>query len=251
MNYQLAFIDEFGNNGLDFEKPDVSTHFIVTAIIVDEEKLNLIEEKLEIVRKKHFQTGEIKSKSIGDNDKRRIEILNDISTIDFHLFASIVDKRELKTKGFTYKQSFYKFLHALVDRELFRIYPNIKIVADEHGGDEFKKSFIKYIESNHVSDLFNQKFNLTNSKSNLLVQLADFISGTLSRCYETTKLSDRRNEILIALKSKILEIRNWPIQNRNYSYDPTVFKDFDNSISELSVSIAKDFIAVNRQHKVD
>ena len=34
MKNQIAYIDEFGNNGLDFEKEGVSDTFIVTAIIV-------------------------------------------------------------------------------------------------------------------------------------------------------------------------------------------------------------------------
>lgn len=245
MKNQLAYIDEFGNNGLDFSNQGTSSHFIVTAIIIDSDCLTQIETEVEAVRKKYFQTGEMKSSSVGNNDSRRKQILTELSNIDFHIYSCVIDKKQLKTRGFTYKQSFYKFLHSLVDKELFRIYPNIQIVADEHGGEEFKKSFIQYIKTNHISDLFNQTFYLSDSRSNLLIQLADIITGTLSRCYETSKLSPSRQDFLGIIKDKILEIREWPTQFNEYLYDPKQYGDFDKLISELSVNIAKDFISSN------
>jgi hypothetical protein len=250
MRNQLAYIDEFGNNGLDFSSQGASTHFIITAIIIDSEKLIQIENETERIRKKYFQNGEMKSKGIGENDARRKLVLTDLVKMDFHIFSFIVDKRQLKTKGFTYKQSFYKFLHSLVDKELFKTYPDIKIVADEHGGEEFKKSFIQYIKSNHISDLFNQSFSLSDSKSNLLIQIADIVTGTLSRCYETTKLSDNRQFFLDILKDKILEIREWPTQYSEYVYDPKQYLDFDQLIGDLSVSLAKDFISSNENTSI-
>jgi Protein of unknown function (DUF3800) len=245
MKNQLAYIDEFGNNGLDFSNKGTTTHFIVTSIIINSIDLIQIESEVEVVRKKYFQTGEMKSKNIGDNDSRRMQIIKDLAKINFHIFSFVIDKQQLKTKGFTYKPSFYKFLHSLVDRELFKIYPEIQIVADEHGGEEFKKSFIQYIKANHISDLFHQTFNLSDSKSNLLIQLADIITGTLSRCYETSKLSKNRQIFIDILKDKILEIREWPTQFNEYLYDPAQFEDFDFLIGDLSVNIAKDFITQN------
>ncbi|MDF2451691.1 MAG: hypothetical protein K0S26_1195 [Bacteroidota bacterium] len=157
MKKQIAFIDEFGNNGLDFGKVDVSTHFIITAVLFDEENFNEEENNIELVRKKHFQTGEMKSSKIASDDTRRMKVLTDLSDVKYHIFSIVVDKRELTTEGFKYKPSFYKFLHSLVDRELFKVFPKIQIVADEHGGTEFKAGFIKYIQENHVTDLFNQE----------------------------------------------------------------------------------------------
>jgi len=39
MNEYVAFLDEWGNNGLDFAKQGVSTHFIVVAITLRKEQL--------------------------------------------------------------------------------------------------------------------------------------------------------------------------------------------------------------------
>lgn len=239
MNRQIAFIDEFGNNGLDFSKQEVSTHFIVTAILFDEERLTNEEAKLEAIRKTFFQTGEMKSSKIGSDDGRRLKVIQALDDVNYHIFSVVVDKRELTTEGFKYKPSFYKFLHSLVDRELFRVFPKLQIIADEHGGTDFKQGFIKYIKTYHVSDLFNQEFNISNSKSELAVQLADIITGTIARCYETTKLSEAKQEFLEALKPKITDIRFWPPENKKIAFTKKEHTAYDKAISELSLSLAE------------
>jgi hypothetical protein len=46
----IAFIDEFGTNSFSFDKPDVSTHFIITCIIVEKSKEYSIKGELEKIR---------------------------------------------------------------------------------------------------------------------------------------------------------------------------------------------------------
>lgn len=239
---ELAFIDEFGDNGLDFTKSGTSIHFIVSAVIVEEDKLKEIEAQVEGIRSKYFQLGEMKSKSVGINDDRRIKILHSLMEIDFHFFSIVVDKRRLKTKGFEYKQSFYKHLHTRLDSELFRLFPNIKIVADEHGHDKFKQEFIDYVKKRHVRDLFNQNFILSNSKSSPLIQLADIISGTLARCFEPSKISNEKDKFFSILKPKTLEIREWPYSYSEYRFDKNDFVEFNEVVAESGIRLATDFI---------
>ncbi|MFA6335018.1 MAG: DUF3800 domain-containing protein [Bacteroidales bacterium] len=247
MNNQLAFIDEYGNFGFDFDKEGVSTHFIVTAIIVDFDSLHQCELLLENVRKTEFQTGEIKSSSVGKDTNRRLRILKELIKIDFHVFSVVIDKRKLTGEGFKFKQPFYKFLHSLVDRELFKVFPDLKIVADEHGSKEFMDGFIKYIGNNHIPNLFNQSdFRFSNSKSDLVVQLADFITGTLSLCYDEKRLSDYRSDFLTVIKDKLIKIRFWPKDYFPYSYEPQKdFQEFDLTISTLGVNMAKQVLNDN------
>jgi hypothetical protein len=250
MKKQIAFIDECGNNGLDFYKTGVSSHFIVTAILFDEDILSAEEKKIEIIRQTHFQTGEMKSSNVADNDNRRIKILRDLDSINYHIFSIVIDKRKLITEGFKYKQSFYKFLHSLVDRELFKIFPQIRIVSDEHGGENFKAGFVSYIRNKHISDLFNQDFVLSNSKSELAVQLADFISGTLGRCYEETKLSESKSTFLEILKSKITVIKFWPNEYSHFSFIPDGENEYDETIANLGISLAEQFVKEYEQSGV-
>lgn len=81
MERVYAFTDESGAFGWDIENPNVSTHFIITAIIVKGPDLEGFTQKAEALRKKHFQTGEIKSSNIGGNHARRLRVLADLQGI--------------------------------------------------------------------------------------------------------------------------------------------------------------------------
>jgi hypothetical protein len=244
MNDHIAFLDEWVNNDLDFTKPGVSTHFIVTAITLRKEQLSEAESQLEEVRKRFFQTGPIQSTKVGSDDKRRILILKQLLTVPFQLFSLVVDKRELRGEGFYYKGSFYKFLHGLADRELYRSFPNLELVADRHGDESFMQGFTQYIYNRHVPTLFNQaSFRFVNSQSSILVQAADFVAGTLARCYDETVLSSERASFVQLLKPKLLTLKYWPDV-----FAPVVAQsvpdqaNYNAPLAELCVGLGQDFL---------
>jgi hypothetical protein len=244
----VAYIDEFGNSSLDFNETRNSTHFIVTAVIANKEKVKSLEEKLDRIRANNFQRGEIKSSKVAANDGRREKILKEICQLDFTIYAVVVNKKQLFSEGFRYKKSFYKFIHSLVDRELYKTFPNLEIVADEHGGNKFMEEFVAYIKKNHIPDLFHQsEFRFTNSKNLSLVQIADFVSGTLGRCYDETKISGIRKKFLALLNPKVIHIKQWPENYKSYTYEPKDFSEFNSIIADLGVNLAQQFIESNKQ----
>lgn len=50
-----AFTDEYGAFGWDIDNPSVSTHFIITAVIVKESDLSVFTQKTDELRRKHFK----------------------------------------------------------------------------------------------------------------------------------------------------------------------------------------------------
>ena len=88
-----AFTDEYGAFGWDIDNPSVSTHFIITAIIVKESDLEDYKVGAEKVRRKHFQIGEMKSAKVGKDHKRRLRILSDLDTLPFNIFSVCIDKK--------------------------------------------------------------------------------------------------------------------------------------------------------------
>ena len=135
----LAFIDESGNTDLDTLKQGVSKYFIVCAVIIDEDKVDALKIEVEAIRKKYFQTGEIKSSSVRDRDDhaRRIKILENIQQLNFKFYAIAVEKQALsRDGGFPYKKSFLKFINGLLYKQLFENFPSITVFADEHGGQD-------------------------------------------------------------------------------------------------------------------
>lgn len=141
-----AFTDEYGAFGWDFSQKDVSTHFIITAIIVKESDLSYLRNEVEKIREKHFQTGEMKSLKVGKNHNRRKRILADLIKLPFTIFPIIINKKLCENyKGLHFKKSFYKFTNNIMHKGLRRSFSKITIVADEIGANDYMKSFIEYV----------------------------------------------------------------------------------------------------------
>ena len=144
-NKKYAFVDEFGAFGYDFTNAGCTSHFIISAIIVDESDLDIVANGVEVIRKKYFQQGEIKSSKIGRNHNRRVGVLNELKQLPFHIFSFVCDKRKIyENSGLRYKQPFYKFLNNIVHQELRIAYSNLTITADEVGGNDYLQSFAAY-----------------------------------------------------------------------------------------------------------
>lgn len=149
MERVYAFTDEYGAFGWDIDNPSVSTHFIITAVIVKESNLSVFTQKANNLRKRHFQTGEIKSSRIGKDHNRRLRVLSDLQDIPFSFFSVCIDKKKCKenmsTRGLQYKKSFYKFMNNIVHREFRRAFEKITVVADEIGNSDYMQSFCEYV----------------------------------------------------------------------------------------------------------
>lgn len=252
MGKQLAYIDEFGNSGLDIGQPGVSSHFIITAILVDDDKAESISQSVEQIRKKHFQTSEIKSSKVGSNHSRRIKILKDIAELDIQTFTIVIDKSKLISEGYKYKEVFYKNLPRIILNILIDTFPDIHISADEHGSNEFMLSFKKYLKNGFQSDLFNSyEFYFTDSKTNNIVQVADFIAGTIARGFDKEKYTIKSKDFFEIIKDNTYQIREWPFERK----EPYLLKvgshlpDYDADIANYSLSIARSFIKQNESSK--
>lgn len=250
-----AFADESGNNSFKFDSQ--GSHFIVATVICNSEKVQDLEKQVDIIRQNHnFQTGEIKSSGVAGNHKRRLNILNDIVKLDISVYAVIVDKRELKGQGFNYKKSFYKYLNNLLYKELFRTFPQLDLFVDEHGGNDYMLEFKNYVYKNHQKNLFSgSQFGIQNSKQSNLIQIADFVAGTIAYIYDETKKSEYSEEFKTVLKPIVSDFNFFP---KEYN-----FKEFNESntdesysplIAEVSILRINNFIEKevgNDQQKID
>jgi len=247
-----GFLDEFGNSGLDFSKDNVSTHFAIGAIIVQESDIPDIEKALEEIAKKHFSGSEIKSSNVGKNDRRRLRILGEILELRFKIYCMVFDKRQIFGKGLKYKRTFLKYLNNQVFKALYLAFPNIKLIADEHGTKEFMDGFVTYVEKRYQrKTMFEESdFNFVESKSHRLAQLADFIVGTVARCYDETVLSPNSQTFMDSLmvSNRLIPIVEWPERVQVYhdtEEESSNQSDQDNIVFQYSVRIARHFIEEN------
>ncbi|TKJ42465.1 hypothetical protein CEE37_01925 [candidate division LCP-89 bacterium B3_LCP] len=250
---QYAFVDAYGDPNLDVSKGGVSTCFIITAIIVEHDHLVELERDADEIRKIHFRTGEMKSKNVGSNDERRRKILKDIAGLDFKFYSIIIDKREVwESSGLIYREPFIKFTHGLLYRKLYRTFPEMFIISDEYGGRSFMEGFQKYVNENHVPDLFiRAEFGFVASHEQPIVQLADFISGTLARHFDPKKSTTVSKDFMNILLNRTLLIDTWPPISHPSTNKSWITKgnDFDNLICELALYKASNFIEENMDTK--
>jgi len=250
MDNILAFIDEFGDSCMETSKKNISTLFIIVAIIIKQSQRDQLETALQTIRDKYFQGSEIKSSNIKGNDKRRKIVLEQLTLQNFKFYAYVIDKTKLNGRGFSYRKSFYKFAHGILDRELFTTIPSIKLYADEIGSGDFMRSFVEYIRRTKMPNLFDNEYLFIDSKSSNINQLADLIAGTLGRCYDKKFLSSNRRDFMDLLKDKVLGINSWPID-----YNLHIYRDndsgIDNKIRDASIQKAKGFLFEYKQNKGD
>jgi hypothetical protein len=233
-NTFFAFIDESGGHGFDFTSSGTSTHFVATAILVNQERLSDVESQFSIIKSKYFPQSEIKSSKIGSRDHIRQKLLEEMKDVDFNFFSVVVDKRKIHTNtGLRYKESFYKFLYGLLYNNIYRTFKNIEIVADELISNDFVASFEKYIKDNHQFDLFHQnKISFHNSRNTILLQLADLIGGSLNR--NISKKSGL--SVLDIIANKCTAIVYWPENYNAFTVDENEIEDeFREVISELAL----------------
>lgn len=253
---QNAYFDESGGFGFAFDKPNVSTHFVISGIVFTDSSFDKIEKLGEEISKNYFGGSEIKSSKIGQNDQRRIKILKVALSGDFFIHSMVFDKRQISiSSGLRYKRSFIKYFTNLAYENLFLTYSRLNIVADEHGNKEFMDGLRTYLSNRYENkNLFGEsEFGFKSSKSSRILQLADLFVGSIARCYDGSILSDRREEILdLLIKSgKLLPIFEWPQRIKPLISDiaETSLDIHDSEVLAFSIKKAEQFILENKTNR--
>ena len=246
---RYAFVDESGDSNLDLSKKDISSHFIVTALIVSEDKVDELRKEVEPFRQKHFQTGEIKSSKVADDHLRRERILKDICSLDFRFISLAVDKNQIiPTSGLIWKKPFLKFLQGLLYNKLYKAFPSLVVYSDEHGRREFMEGFVKYVKNNHIPDLFTTSdFHFVPSKDEVLVQVSDFLSGTIAKIVAKNSDPICVSKFIALLKQRAISIEEWPPRFATFieNEDAVRTKEYDPIVAQQSLHRAISFLEEN------
>jgi len=186
----------------------------VCSILVAEKDLDAAYAQAEAIRRCHFQTGEIKSSKLKAKDSdRRARILTELADLPFKLYFTVVDKSRIhKDGGLRIKTSFIKYVNGLLYERLFSVFPDLRMIVDEHGGQEFQESLRGYVVDRFVNDLFGDQeaFQTISSKDNVLVQVADFFAGSVAQIYEEKASEGAVLAYKKILRSLTLGMLEWP-----------------------------------------
>lgn len=240
-----AFAAEYGNNSFDFTTQ--GTHFIVVAVIVKEAEKEGLERELEAVRGRYFGTGEIDTIEVGEYHSRRQVILEDLVKRNFYTYCLIVDKQKLFSDGFKYMEPFYKYLCGILYKELYKAFPELILSVDE-GKHHFLKTFRNYVYKYHIRDLFfGSEFQMIKGRENKIIQLSEFICGTLARCFDRVKDLSHRETFLRILEPRLSGINYFPREFRvEHIIEEEKKGEYDYLISRYATTLALNFLDTKR-----
>lgn len=246
-----AFLDESGDPNLDVEK-GATTHYAVGAVVVEEADLDALRAKVEAVRKHHFQTGPMKSSALRKNPARRLDVLRALDETGYRMLGLVVDKRRLdKESGLKFRASFKKFIDRFMYTKLFRAFPELHVRADRHGRPSFMESFERYLKRDWKQlDLLARppEIQFVGDESEVLVQAADVVAGSLRVAYEDETSLDDAREILSHFHRASLGIQEWPAAPRSAAAlapvdDPS---DFDDIVRRAAEGSAYAFLQASK-----
>lgn len=241
---RTAFIDECGNFGFDFTKDGTSKFYIVCAVIIRNTDIPQLEKAAETIRRNNFGgRGEMKSSQVAADDRRRIKIINEIIQLDFSVILLIANKERFHKDSLltNYKDTFIKYLHQRLYMNLYSAYPKLRIVEDKMGYSEFQASFNKYVISRRPEiNLFDEyDFDYVDSQNSVLVQLADFIAGTINR----QLVGENTPNFQSILRGKILHTEKFPGDNNVNLNSMADSSKYNKEISDLAFRKAKAYIS--------
>ncbi|HYD52145.1 MAG TPA: DUF3800 domain-containing protein [Gemmatimonadaceae bacterium] len=212
-----AFVDAYGDPGLQVELEATTTAFIVAAVVVDHEDLASVRSEADAIRSHFFGPGPIKSKKVADDDERRLEILSRLMALPLKFAAVALDKArtpqdgDLLYPGLRFPPSFfYKFTHSKLFEPLYSRHEQLTILADRIGREEYMDSFRDYVQKRQQDLFVRHSFDFAPSREDVLIQVADFVAGSLARLYDPKKLSPRAREIQAMLMPRAWFVIDWP-----------------------------------------
>lgn len=186
----LVFIDDSGDPGFKLGKGSTS-HFIIAMVCFDDE---LEAEKTavaikELKRELGFSE-QMEFRFFKNSQNIRVKFLEAVKKFKFRVRCLVADKSiiysdELRNN----KNSFYAyFIKEALEHSNDTIL-NAKVRMDGSGDRIFKKNFFTYLRRELNSDerKIMRNCKMVNSKSNVLVQMADMVAGSINRAENKSK----------------------------------------------------------------
>lgn len=205
----LIFIDESGDAGFRIKKGS-SKCFAIGLVIFDDD---LHAEETALIIKKYRRAAGLPDhfefKFNKCNKALRLGFLEAVKRCKFRIRAIVVEKEKIYSSHLRgSKEKFYNFVMMEVLRNNGDTIKNAKIRLDKLGEKALRKNLSTYLRKQlnigEKSVIENLRFR--DSKTDVLIQLADMVVGAIRRSYDYTKTD--HTEYKAVIKKRIEDI--WP-----------------------------------------
>jgi hypothetical protein len=206
----LVFIDDSGDPGFKVDKGSTLVFVIACVIFDDELEAEKTAVSIKEFRRKLKKSDSFEFKFNKSNRELRLKFLENTANFKFRIRCIVFEKKKIRSIELkSSKQSFYNYAIKMVLKHNFGTIKNAKIRLDGHGDRLYKREVIKYLRSelNDREEKVFQKLQFVDSKSNVLIQLADMVAGSINRYYQEGKTDSKVYHTVI--KKKIEDCWNF------------------------------------------
>lgn len=200
----LICIDESGCPGFKLGKG--STPYFVVAMVIfrtfsdAENTANAIKQFKDETRFKD----ELKFNKTSEKIKK--QFFERISSCAFEVMALVVDKERIYSQKLRNDNTcFYNFFLKSLLHYDSGVLTNASVKVDGSGDREFKQELHKYLKRN-LSDGKISKFRFVDSKSDVLIQLSDMVSGAIYHSYRKDCNKTNQGEWRLSLRKQIRNV---------------------------------------------
>jgi hypothetical protein len=208
----LVFIDESGDPGLKAEKGS-SKFFIVSLVVFEDyQEASACDQRIELLKKELGYPPNFEFHFKENSHKIRLAFLEAIRPYNFFYFGIILNKspEKLWGDGFRNKESLYKYACGLVFENAKPYLEEATIIIDKSGNQVFRNQLAKYLRQKINSAKGPKTINkikLQYSQKNNLLQLADYIAGTINRSAQNKKFAKDYRKFIA---HKEIYVQFWP-----------------------------------------
>lgn len=244
-NKAYIYFDEFGNPFLDTEtKLGTPSHFIYTAVVIDEKDIEKAKELRKSISNKYRQGSPLKSSKL--NIEKRLKIISEFKKADFGIFSLVIDKRKIDNKNLEDKTVFYKFFQRLFLTQFVERYERFEIYFDNIGEEKFRESLRNYIAKRVFQPTLFQPdriYKIADDKfEEPLIQMADFFSGCVGKIYCSSHKDKDADKIFNEINDRLF-IDFLPYETSNYLGKYTKDIDIsDKNVGELCLKVVLDYL---------
>lgn len=245
-----CFLDESGDPHFPAGEQGKSTHYVVAAVIVADDRLADVRAESEAIRIDHFGAGEMKAgaRSLRRDPERRRAIVEALAELDVSYAVVAVDKQEMYEDSplAKWKRSFLKFTARQLLQRLYGTYDQVRVVADEYGRANYQDEFDRYVRKRLGLFAEGSDFAFGDSEQEPLIQVADFVAGTVFRAHRDHTDEDRA--LVGILRDRMHTFIAWPVvfapvDPPRRSGDQA---DRDRAVRDLALRSAARYVGANR-----
>lgn len=239
--HKTVYLYENGNLCLDRAQTGATANFIVSAVIVEPADERSLSDAVQAIRSAELEGAQLEAKAVGHGT--RFRILRRLLEESFQVMYVLLNKNELyldggRPAGESVLNAVNKTLFGMLQRSC----ESLRIVFDAERSAQFLPGFKRYIEGRGGLLFSPYQFDQKDSGRCDLLQLSDFVAGTLKLASEQGA-PKHHAAYLNFLRDKITCRTVFPRSYEEYLTQAVAeTQNFDGRIAQWSIRAAVDYV---------